>query len=104
SVERLEADLRALLDTVQNLELRELLDLFFAPGSAQWARFRDAPAAKTYHQAYRQRLLEHARWVAPAVSAPANFFPGVDREIAVTGALFHDIGKLIAYNDDLLAI
>ena len=38
------------------------------------------------------------------MSAAANFFPGVDREIAVTGALFHDIGKLIAYIDDPLAI
>ena len=104
SAERLEADLRALLDTVQNLELRELLDRFFAPGSEQWGRFRDAPAAKTYHQAYRHGLLEHTLSVAQAVSAAANFFPGVDREIAVTGALFHDIGKLIAYNDDPLAI
>jgi 3'-5' exoribonuclease len=104
SVERLEADLRELLDTIQNLELRELLDLFFAPGAEQWARFRDAPAAKTYHQAYRHGLLEHTLSVAQAVSAAANFFPGVDREIAVTGALFHDIGKLIAYNDDPLAI
>ncbi len=104
SVERLEADLRDLLETVHNVELRELLDLFFAPDSEEWARFRDAPAAKTYHQAYRHGLLEHTLSVAQAVSAAANFFPGVDREIAVTGALFHDIGKLLAYNDDPLAI
>jgi 3'-5' exoribonuclease len=104
SAERLEADLRELLDTIQNVELRELLDLFFAPDSKEWARFRDAPAAKTYHQAYRHGLLEHTLSVAQAVSAAANFFPGVDREIAVTGALFHDIGKLLAYNDDPLSI
>jgi 3'-5' exoribonuclease len=104
SAERLEADLRDLLETVQNRELRELLDLFFSPRSETWARFRDAPAAKTYHQAYRHGLLEHTLSVAQAVSAAANFFPGVDREIAVTGALLHDIGKLIAYNDDPLAI
>jgi 3'-5' exoribonuclease len=104
SVERLESDLRDLLDTVQNVELRELLDLFFAPDCETWARFRDAPAAKTYHQAYRHGLLEHSLSVAQAVSAAANFFPGIDREIAVTGALLHDIGKLLAYNDDPLAI
>jgi 3'-5' exoribonuclease len=104
SAEQLEAGLRELLDTIQNVELRELLDLFFAPDSKEWARFRDAPAAKTYHQAYRHGLLEHTLSVAQAVSAAANFFPGVDREIAVTGALFHDIGKLIAYNDDPLSI
>jgi 3'-5' exoribonuclease len=104
SAERLEADLRALLETVQNGELRELLDHFFAPDCETWARFRDAPAAKTYHQAYRHGLLEHTLSVAQAVSAAANFFPGIDRDVAVTGALLHDIGKLLAYNDDPLAI
>jgi 3'-5' exoribonuclease len=104
SAERLEADLRDLLETVQNVELRDLLDHFFSPRAETWERFRDAPAAKTYHQAYRHGLLEHTLSVAQAVSAAANFFPGIDREIAVTGALLHDIGKLIAYNDDPLAI
>jgi 3'-5' exoribonuclease len=104
SLELLERDLRALLSTVQDVELRELLDLFFGEGTEAWARFRDAPAAKVYHQAYRHGLLEHTLSVAQAVSAAANFFPGIDRDVAVTGALLHDIGKTEAYNDDPLAI
>ena len=102
--DRLEADLRQLLETVQSAQLRELLDLFFGEGSEMWARFRDAPAAKVYHQAYRHGLLEHTLSVAQAVSAAANFFPGIDRDVAVAGALLHDIGKTEAYNDDPLAI
>jgi 3'-5' exoribonuclease len=104
SFDRLESDLRALLDTVQNPQLRELLDVFFGEGSDIWARFQDAPAAKVYHQAYRHGLLEHTLSVAQAVSAAAAFFPGIDRDVAVTGALLHDIGKTEAYNDDPLAI
>jgi 3'-5' exoribonuclease len=104
SAERLEADLRDLLATVQNPELRDLLDVFFGEESPTWQRFRDAPAAKTYHQAYRHGLLEHTVSVAQAVSAAANFFPGIDRDVAVAGGLLHDIGKCIAYNDDPLAI
>jgi 3'-5' exoribonuclease len=104
SIERLEADLRDLLATVQNPELRELLKVFFGEESPTWARFRDAPAAKTYHQAYRHGLLEHTLSVAQAVSAAANFFPGIDRDTAVAGGLLHDIGKCVAYNDDPLAI
>jgi 3'-5' exoribonuclease len=42
--------------------------------------------------------------VAQAVSAAAAAFPGIDRDVAVTGALLHDIGKTQAYNDDPLAI
>jgi 3'-5' exoribonuclease len=102
--EMLEADLRELIKTVQSRSLRELLDRFFGPGTASWERFRQAPAAKHYHQAYVGGLLEHTLSVAQAVSAAANFFPGIDREIAVTGALLHDIGKTEAYNDDPLAI
>jgi 3'-5' exoribonuclease len=104
SVELLEVDLRELLETVQNQTLRELLDRFFGPETTTWERFRQAPAAKHYHQAYAGGLLEHTLSVAQAVSASANFFPGIDREIAVAGALLHDIGKTEAYNDDPLAI
>ncbi len=104
SLEQLEGELRELLATVQNPHLRELLDLFFGAESETWQRFSVAPAAKTYHQAYRHGLLEHTLSVAQAVSAAANFFPGIDRDVAVTGALLHDIGKCVAYNDDPLAI
>jgi 3'-5' exoribonuclease len=103
-VERLEADLRELLATIQNPHLRELLDCFFGAGTEAWDRFREAPAAKIYHQAYRCGLLEHTVSVAQAVSAAAALFPGIDRDVAVTGALLHDIGKTEAYNDDPLAI
>jgi 3'-5' exoribonuclease len=104
SMDLLERDLRELLGTIQNPQLRQLLDGFFGEESETWKRFSVAPAAKTYHQAYRHGLLEHTLSVAQAVSAAANFFPGIDRDVAVTGALLHDIGKCVAYNEDPLAI
>ena len=90
--------------TIQNPHLRELLDRLFGEQSAVWRRFRVAPAAKHYHQAYRHGLLDHTVSVAQAVSAAASYFPGIDRDVAVAGALLHDIGKTQAYNDDPLAI
>jgi 3'-5' exoribonuclease len=103
-VERLESDVRELVETVQNPQLRELLDRLLGPDSKVWARFREAPAAKYYHQAYSHGLLDHTVSVAQAVSAAASAFGGIDRDIAITGALLHDIGKTMAYNDDPLAI
>ncbi len=100
----MEADLRELVSTVQNPHLRALLDAVFGPSSPTWRQFRDAPAAKRYHQAYRHGLLEHSLTVAQAVSAISATFPGIDRDVAVTGALLHDIGKLEAYTADPLAI
>jgi 3'-5' exoribonuclease len=103
-VERMEADLRELVGTVQCGHLRALLERVFGPGTETWCAFREAPAAKRYHQAYRHGLLEHSLTVAQSVSAISATFGGVDRDVAVTGALLHDIGKLDAYTADPLAI
>ena len=97
SFDQMEGDLRELIATVQNPHLRHLLAFVFGEGTPTWASYRDAPAAKHYHQAYRHGLLEHCLMVAQAVGAISATFPGLDRDIAVTGALLHDIGKLEAY-------
>jgi 3'-5' exoribonuclease len=96
----MEIDLRGLIATVQQPHLRALLDRLIGPRAALWPAYRDAPAAKFYHQAYRHGLLEHCLSVGQAVSAISATFPGIDRDVAVTGALLHDIGKLEAYTDD----
>ena len=94
---QMEADLRELIATVQDPYLRRLLGATLGEDAPSWPLFRDAPAAKHYHQAYRHGLLEHSLTVAQSVSAISATFPGIDRDIAVTGALLHDIGKLDAY-------
>jgi 3'-5' exoribonuclease len=99
-VEQMEAEVRELLDTIQEPHLRILLERVFGEDSELWAGYRVAPAAKYYHQAYRHGLLEHCLGVAQAVSAISATFPGIDRDVAVTGALLHDIGKLEAYTDE----
>ncbi len=93
----MEADLRDLVATVQDRDLRKLLDAVLGPATPTWARYRSAPAAKRFHQAYRHGLLEHSLSVAQAVSAISATFADVDRDVAVAGALLHDIGKLDAY-------
>jgi 3'-5' exoribonuclease len=100
-IAQMESDLKDLLATVQNRHLRTLLGSVFAD---TWPGYRDAPAAKRYHQAYRHGLLEHSLTVAQAVGAISATFPGIDRDVAVTGALLHDIGKLDAYEVNAGAI
>jgi 3'-5' exoribonuclease len=103
-VRQMEAEIRELIATVQQPHLRALLDGVFGEGSELWEGYRVAPAAKHYHQAYRHGLLEHSLSVAQAVSATSSTFAGIDRDVAVTGALLHDIGKLEAYEADAQAI
>jgi 3'-5' exoribonuclease len=100
SPEQMEVDLRELIATVRNPHLGALLERVFGEDSSLWARFRGAPAAKYYHQAYRHGLLEHCLGVAQGVGAISATFPGIDRDVAVTGALLHDIGKLDAYTEE----
>ena len=96
----MEGEIRELLDTIQEPHLRILLERVFGEDCELWAGYRMAPAAKYYHQAYPHGLLEHCLGVAQAVSAISATFAGIDRDVAVTGALLHDIGKLEAYTDD----
>jgi 3'-5' exoribonuclease len=104
SADTMEADLRNLVATVQDPHLRGLLDRLLGPRSETWERYRSAPAAKLYHQAYVHGLLEHSLTVAQGVALLSGTFPGLDRDVAVTGALLHDIGKLDAYTADPTAI
>jgi 3'-5' exoribonuclease len=95
----MEGEIRELLGTIQEPHLRILLERVFGEDRELWAGYRTAPAAKYYHQAYAHGLLEHCLGVAQAVSAISATFGGIDRDVAVTGALLHDIGKLEAYTD-----
>jgi 3'-5' exoribonuclease len=100
----MEDDLRQLVATVQDPHLRALLDRVLGRHAPTWELFRRAPAAKLYHQAYVHGLLEHCLTVAQGVALMAGTFPGIDRDVAVAGALLHDIGKLEAYTADPSAI
>jgi 3'-5' exoribonuclease len=100
TVAQMESDLRDLIATVQSPHLRGLLEAVLGPESPTWIAYREAPAAKHYHQAYRHGLLEHSLTVAQAVSAISGVFGGVNRDLAVTGALLHDVGKIEAYTMD----
>jgi 3'-5' exoribonuclease len=99
-VKQMEVEVRELLETIQEPHLVILLERVFGEDSELWAGYRVAPAAKFYHQAYRHGLLEHCLGVAQAVSAISATFGAVDRDVAVTGALLHDIGKLEAYTEE----
>ncbi len=101
SATQMEAEIRELVATIQQPHLHELLERILGPGTELWRRYRDAPAAKHYHQAYAHGLLEHCLGVAQAVSAISATFGGIDRDTAVTGALLHDIGKLEAYTAEV---
>lgn len=73
----------------------QALCLAFASDEEFMARFRRAPAAKLVHHAYLGGLLEHTLEVAALSVALAEQFPtSLDRDLLLTGALLHDVGKV----------
>jgi 3'-5' exoribonuclease len=99
-VAELERQLDALLASLQDRQLRALTEALLGGGSKTGRAFRRAFAAKYNHHAYHAGLLEHSLQVAHATAAAAEILPDMDRDLAVCGALLHDIGKLDAYSGD----
>ena len=90
-------DLDGLIASVQDPHLSQLIAGLLGSATPSGRAYREAPAAKYNHHAYRGGLLEHSVQIAQLVGAAAALFGGIDRDLAVCGALLHDIGKLEAY-------
>ena len=85
--------------TFQNPHLKSLVELFMAdPEIAE--RYRSAPAAKTLHHAYIGGLLDHVVSLFRSCDLMSRNYPQVNRDLLLTGAFLHDIGKIqeLTYN------
>ena len=80
------------LKKIGNSYLKKLLTSIFTPPFRQ--RFGLAPAAKFAHHAYVGGLLEHTVSVAQLAVAIADHYGHLDRDLLLTGAILHDIGKV----------
>jgi 3'-5' exoribonuclease len=93
---------RSLTDFVvsfQNPHLKALVQSFMADAEIA-AAYRNAPAAKTLHHAYIGGLLDHVVSLFRSCDLVSRNYPQVNRDLLLTGAFFHDIGKIheLAYN------
>lgn len=85
--------------TFQNPHLKALLELFMAdPEIAE--RYRNAPAAKSLHHAYIGGLLDHVVSLTRLCDTVSQQYPQINRDLLLTGAFLHDIGKIyeLTYN------
>ena len=83
-----------LVKSIKNPHLKQLLRTVFGTPTDMLRRFRDAVAAKTMHHSHRGGLIEHTTEVAEMCDKMCEVFPTVNRDLVVTCALLHDIGKL----------
>jgi 3'-5' exoribonuclease len=93
---------QALADFVasfQNPHLKSLVQAFMSDPEIA-AAYRNAPAAKTLHHAYIGGLLDHVVSLFRACDLVCQNYLQVNRDLLLTGAFLHDIGKIheLAYN------
>jgi 3'-5' exoribonuclease len=84
---------------IENPYLKALVQAFMADPEIASA-YRNAPAAKTLHHAYIGGLLDHVVSLFRSCDLLCRNYPQVNRDLLLTGAFFHDIGKIheLTYN------
>lgn len=88
------AELMDVIASVKDKPLRKLLRRLLGPKTETGQWFRQAPAASKHHHAYVGGLLEHTLSITKLCNAfAAHYGPIIDRDLLITGALLHDIGK-----------
>jgi 3'-5' exoribonuclease len=92
-VEEMWAELRGYVSSFKNQDLKRLVFAFLDDEKIGPA-FKCAPAAKRLHHAWLGGLLEHVLTLVRVCLAAAPFYPEVDPDLLVTGAILHDIGKV----------
>ena len=92
-VEEMWAELRGYVDAFKDEDLKRLVFSFLDDAEIGPA-FKTAPAAKRLHHAWLGGLLEHVLTLVRVCLANVPFYPEVDSDLLVTGAILHDIGKV----------
>jgi 3'-5' exoribonuclease len=97
----LRKELKRLVKSVKNSHLSALLQRIFEEDHDLFEAYCRAPAANKYHHAYIGGLLEHSVAIAKGGEAIAEANDRLDRDLLVTGALLHDIGKIEELSSDV---
>ena len=82
-----------LLRDVKAAALAALIEAFLADRGFV-SLFKRFPAAKNFHHAYLGGLLEHTLSVCRIAGQATAHYPELDRDLLLTGAFLHDIGKV----------
>jgi 3'-5' exoribonuclease len=94
NIDEMYNELLALVDTIKKPYYKELLKKFFVEDKDMAAKFKYHSAAKSIHHGFMGGLLEHSLAVAKMCDYYASYYKELNRDLLVTAALLHDIGKI----------
>ena len=87
-------ELTGLIASIHNTYLKQLLENFFVKDEAFKKAFCNSSAAKTVHHGFVGGLLEHTLSVTKLCDYYCSAYPILKRDLLLTAAMCHDIGKI----------
>lgn len=99
NIDEMYRELVDIISDVENTYLKKLLEIFFVEDSEFVGKFKKHSAAKSIHHGFIGGLLEHTLSVAKLCLFLAKQYPLLNKDLLVTAAIFHDIGKIDEISD-----
>ena len=87
-------ELKTLIGSIKNTYLHQLLQDLFIEDADFVKKFCNSSAAKTVHHGFVGGLLEHTLGVTKLCDYYCSAYPILQRDLLLTAAMCHDIGKV----------
>lgn len=99
SVDEMYEELTAYIRQISNKYLRQVLEFYYIKDEAFIKKFKAHSAAKTVHHGFSGGLLEHTLSVTRMCDYFATSYSILNRDLLLSSAILHDIGKVKELSD-----
>lgn len=99
SVDGMYEELTAYIRQISNKYLRQVLEFYYIKDEAFIKKFKAHSAAKTVHHGFSGGLLEHTLSVTRMCDYFARSYSILNRDLLLSSAILHDIGKVKELSD-----
>ncbi|WP_276981168.1 3'-5' exoribonuclease YhaM family protein [Johnsonella ignava] len=94
SIESMYNELKEKVSSIKNIHLNRLLNAIFIEDTAFASKFKSSSAAKNVHHSFMGGLMEHSLSVVRLCEFYCKNYPILNRDLLISAALCHDIGKI----------
>ena len=98
-VETMYREIKGYVAAIKEQNLRSLAETFFVNNTEFIKQFKSHSAAKSVHHSFVGGLLEHTLSVVKLCDYYTTSYPVLNKDLLITAALFHDVGKLYELSD-----
>lgn len=94
NIDEMYQKIKQYIASIKDKNLKALLEEFFIRDEDFVKRFKEHSAAKSVHHSFMGGLLEHTLSVSNMCDFYAKNYPIINRDLLISAALLHDIGKM----------